>query len=56
VRVRAWLNRHAVTSARPFPMADESIRDARAFLTHPLSIVTDSRLVNFAELQMIRRE
>lgn len=34
----------------------ETVKEGRAFLSHPMSIPTDSRLVNFCELQTIRRE
>lgn len=48
--------RHAINSGRPFTLSVESLKDARAFLSHPLTVPTDSRLVNFSELQMVRSE
>ncbi|GFZ43669.1 hypothetical protein JCM24511_01389 [Saitozyma sp. JCM 24511] len=42
----------AFNSGRPtLFMGPETVKDGRLFLKHPLSIPTDSRLVNFCELQ-----
>lgn len=41
---------------RPFTISEETLKGAREFLAHPLSIPTDSRLVTFSELQIVRRE
>jgi hypothetical protein len=50
-------SRMAFNSGRPtLFMGPETVKDGRLFLKHPLSIPTDSRLVNFCELQNWRGE